>query len=254
MNDEKPSLDIFGIKPIGDAVLVVTKASVEGAGAILSRICLPAAQEFGFLLQDKVHAWRQANAVAILNETQRKLEANAVPSDAHAHPRIVAAALEHGSWSDDRSIQEMWAGLLASSCVPNGLDDSNLVFTGILAQLTALQAAVVKYSCETTPVAKSVAGLIIPQGVGAPRVSSATLKSICACDDLYRIDFELDRLRDLGLISQGFTPHGDVADITATSFALNMYVRCQGYSGSPIHFFKIDNDAGKQSDIVPSVV
>lgn len=47
-------LDVLGIKPVAEAVNTVTKGTVEGASAFLSRICLPAAEEFGFLLQDKV--------------------------------------------------------------------------------------------------------------------------------------------------------------------------------------------------------
>jgi hypothetical protein len=65
-------------------------------------------------------------------------------------------------------------------------------------------------------------------------------KSICRCEDLIQIDIELDRLRGLNLINQGFSMSGVAADITATSLALNMYVRCQGYSGSPVKFFKLD--------------
>ena len=101
MGEEKrASLDILGIKPIGDAALVLTKAVVDGAGAVLSQICLPAAEEFGGLLKEKIHTWRGA-------------------------------------------------------------------------------------------------GLIMPRDEGAPPVSSSALRSICGCDDLNRIDIELDRLLEM---------------------------------------------------------
>jgi hypothetical protein len=50
--DNSKSLDILGIKPIADAVNTVTRDAVEGAAAFLSRICLPAAEEYGLLLPD----------------------------------------------------------------------------------------------------------------------------------------------------------------------------------------------------------
>ncbi len=54
MADEKSSVDLFRIKPLGEAAKIVTQAAVDGAGAFLGRICLPAAEEFGLLLRDKV--------------------------------------------------------------------------------------------------------------------------------------------------------------------------------------------------------
>lgn len=59
------SLDVLGIKPVAEAINTVTQATTAGAGAFLSRICLPAAEEFGLLLRDKVSAWRAKNALAI---------------------------------------------------------------------------------------------------------------------------------------------------------------------------------------------
>jgi hypothetical protein len=70
MTDSSRSLDILGAKPIADAALVVTKGSVDGAGAFLSRICLPVAEEFGLLLKDKVGHWRANNAAKIANKAE----------------------------------------------------------------------------------------------------------------------------------------------------------------------------------------
>jgi hypothetical protein len=53
MNQENKSLDILGIKPIGNAIESLTDGFVSGASAFLSRICLPAAEEFGLLLRDR---------------------------------------------------------------------------------------------------------------------------------------------------------------------------------------------------------
>ncbi len=71
MTDDNKSLDILGIKPIADSVNTVTKGTVDGASAFLSRICLPAAEEFGLLLRDKVSAWRSNNAIAIAHKAKK---------------------------------------------------------------------------------------------------------------------------------------------------------------------------------------
>jgi hypothetical protein len=67
------------------------------------------------------------------------------------------------------------------------------------------------------------------------------LKSISGIDDTNRIDFELDRLHDLGLIGRGFSVGGTYADIAARALAANMYVKCLGYKGTAIEYFKVTN-------------
>ena len=94
-NEKLNSQDILGVKSFGDAINTATKGLVNGAGAFLSRICLPASEEFGLFLKDKVSKWSGENALQI----------------------------EKGSWVDDNKVQDMWAGLLASSCNEDGRDE-----------------------------------------------------------------------------------------------------------------------------------
>jgi len=116
-DDKSKGLDIFGIKPIAETIHTVTKASLEAAGAFLSRICLPAAEELGLMLRDKVSNWRAKNALAIVQKAEQKL-LNQKGTQCHAHPRLVIATIEHGSWTDDASVQEMWARTYrVASCI-----------------------------------------------------------------------------------------------------------------------------------------
>lgn len=183
------SLDVLGIKPVADAISHVSKATVDGAAAFLSRICLPAAEEFGLLLQDRVKSWRARNAAAVVAEAEKSLNYNQPNAKATAHPRLVAAVIEHGSWSYESQLHQMWGGLLASSCSPDGHDESNLIFTGMLSQMTAVQAKVMCYSCEKTQKVISPAGLIVPQGEVI--VDLPTLESITGIADIHRLDIEL---------------------------------------------------------------
>ena len=62
----------------------------------------------------------------------------------HAHPRILFKIIEEGSWSEDGVVQDMWAGLVQSSCSDSGDDDSNLIFINLLSNMTKLQAKILK--------------------------------------------------------------------------------------------------------------
>mgnify|MGYP001567113383 FL=1 len=236
---EEPSksLDVLGIRPVAEAFSHATKAAIDGASSFLGRICLPAAEEFGQLLQDKVRSWRAKNAVAIVCEAQARFHKHMVSADAHAHPRLVAAVLEHGAWSDDKTAQEMWAGLLASSCSKDGRDESNLIFINLLAQLTGVQVRVLNYGCEKVEKEVIAHGLIVPKQ--SLFLDVPTLQMIAGTADIPRLDRELDNLRGLELIHHGFLPQSATVDITPSALALNLYVRCQGFTGSPADYFKL---------------
>ena len=236
---QQSSLDILGIKPIADSINSVTTGSVEGAAALLSRICLPAAEEFGLLLRDRVRHWRALNIASLTKSAEDKIAQLGLPSDFHAHPRITARILEEGSWSDDSEVQAMWGGLLASSCTSDGQDDSNLMFIHILAQLSRIQARVINFACNSAKKETSKNGLLNCQPL---RVSLQELQEMTLEYDIHRLDRELDHLRALELIDGGFPYPSESTDaeITPTSLALHMYARCQGFVGSPVEYFHVD--------------
>lgn len=237
MSDEKSkSLDVLGIKPIGDSIQTIVKGTMDGAGAFLGRICLPAAEEFGLLLKDKVSKWRAENAVSIVAKAERKLNDREKYTNLHAHPRLITTAFENGSWAEDDFIQEMWAGLLSSSCDETGKDESNLLFMQILSQLNSTETAILNYICETAEKIVSEAGWIYSNEIDLELI---ILQKISGVGDVHRLDRELDHLRSLDLIEGGFSHKSTNANVNPTPLALHMYVRCQGYIGSPTDYFGI---------------
>jgi hypothetical protein len=70
---ERDSLDVLGLKSYGDAINTVAKGSVEGVGAFLGKICLPAAEEFGLLLRDKIAYYRTVNLAKVIEKTKKKM-------------------------------------------------------------------------------------------------------------------------------------------------------------------------------------
>lgn len=234
-------MDLLGVKPVGDAIKIATEETFKGAQAFLSRICLPAAEEFGLLLRDRVSHWRASQAAKIAKRAEEKL--GKFPRGAvHAHPRLVFEAIETGSWSDDDVIQDAWAGILASSCTDDGKDDSNVVFATLLSQLTGVQLRILNYSVEQSPKFASKGGLPYAAEI---LLSLTELVQISGCQDAHRLDRELDHLRSLELIGSGvffgggggFNPETLEASIRVSALALHLYVRGQGFVGSPIEFF-----------------
>jgi hypothetical protein len=244
------SLDVIGLKAYGEAVNSATKGLVDGAGAFLSRICLPGAEELGLLFKDRVSHWRAVQSARIVARTERIVGSLPNSTGLHAHPRIVGSVIANGSWVDSDNVQEMWAGLLASSCTEDGKDESNLIFLNLLSQLTTSQAKVLAYSSEKVPKRLIDGGLITAKG--NLRVTLDELAIITVLDDVNRIDRELDHLRALGLLSMHagmFTdrsvlgvPPGCVADVTPSDLGLQMYVRCQGSRLSPAEYFRVSNN------------
>jgi hypothetical protein len=87
---EEKGGDLRGIKPIAEATKIIVQATVDGARALLSRICLPAAEEFGLLLGDKVHTRHSRNALTMLQQAGRLLDENDVPPGSARTPRTGA--------------------------------------------------------------------------------------------------------------------------------------------------------------------
>jgi hypothetical protein len=130
----------------------------------------------------------------------------------------------------------MWAGLLASSCTEDGKDESNLIFINILSQLVGTQVVILDHCCKSCGKRVSKGGWLEPQ------LLSMTLKELIdltGISDVHRLDRELDHLRALELIQSGFDPSSTLANVTPSALALQMYARCQGFSGSPIEFLDL---------------
>ena len=96
-SNQSKSLDVLGIKPVGEAIKVATEATVRQAEQFLTLICQPAAKEFGLLLEDQVKAWRQENLVKIANKAEKRLAEAGSKPDLQADPRVIGQACEAGS-------------------------------------------------------------------------------------------------------------------------------------------------------------
>jgi hypothetical protein len=238
--NEKKGIDLFGIKPIAEAVNVTVAKSFEGIEGFLKIVCVPALEEVGFLLRDKVSHWRLNNVLKILKKAQDKLEFENGQLQIKAHPRVALSIIENGSLNDNDDIQNLWAGLFVSSCTKDGQDDENLIFVDLLKQLTIIEAKILNYACIQARKVHHKNGLFTATGL---IITSEELSEITGIYDIHRLDRELDHLKSLNLIgtslSGGFKYDKDqlIANIPPTALALNLYLKSQGYNGEPQNYW-----------------
>lgn len=239
MNEKDNSLDLLGIKPISSAIDKTTEGTLKGIGEFLTLVCKPALGEFGYLLQDKVRNWRLNNVVKMLTKAKGKLEYKEGSLEVKSHPRIAISIIDKSSYIDDDTVQEMWAGLFASSCNKDGQDDENLLFIDLLQKLTFSQAKLLNYSIENCKKIHYKRGLLLADKF---EIHCDEIKKITGINDIHRIDRELDYLRTIGLIDEtegGFDVNKElVANLTPTYLALSLYVKSQGSSDNPDIFWK----------------
>ncbi len=243
------------MKGFADSTKILTKGAVEGAGEFLSRICLPAAKEFGLLLKDHVKEWRNQNALRIIIEAENRAKRTHNNKEVHAPPRVVADIIDKGSWSDEEGIQVMWAGLLASACTETGDDDSNIIFSNILSQLTSAEAKFIKWMIEN-PVLEFTNEYFHKVYVPHKHSEQVLLKVMgLTSPDIMHGQFQ--HLKTLGLVDDIIVHADDFHEahhcyvlIFGTALALRFYARCSGSAESIWHFYKLAKFYGTNQPIV----
>ena len=241
MSDNRAD-DLIGLKGLSDSVRIATEGLRDGAGAFLSRLCLPGAEELGFALRDRISGWRARNALQMLNAAHEIYRASPHrQEDDRLSPRLVHVAIEEASWIEDAQVRSMWAGLLAASTARGTYSDENLLFMNLLKQLTVLQVQILEFAVERTPKTATSDGLVVPRPIAELPVSE--LLDRLDVRDLQRLDRELDHLRELGLVGDGNTGginviSGDV-ELTASPLAFHLYVRGHGSRLSPAAYWNL---------------
>ena len=237
--------DIFGLKPIGEAQLEVIRAAIKGVSTFLDIVFKPGLEELGYLMKDEVRYWRLNNILRMLNKAQGKLEFDGQNLNLTANARVGLNIMEGCSEVDNEELQDLWAGLFASSCTPDGKDDSNMNFVDLLRRMSSVEAKIIDFACKNSTKFLYPNKLIMSDGLTIP---FETLVEITGTNDIYRLDSELDHMRSIELLVDsdtfgggggGFTA-SDIdmeANITPSPLALNLYYRTHSTGKSPIEFW-----------------
>ncbi|GMM59974.1 Abi-alpha family protein [Novosphingobium pituita] len=237
MNENSGSKDLFGIKPISDSILVITKSVMDGAGQFLGRIALPAAEEFGLLLKDKVSEWRKNNCASMLNKAQKKVQQRPDADTLRLHPRLAHIAIDQGSWSDDDALHNAWAGLLASGCNKDASEGVTAIYMNYLSQLSPPQVKIINYVCENLIPFCGESGLVL----GLPNIMGVDeCIEIAGLSSKHDLDIHIDHMRNSGLLVQGSSVHirKPVVAIVPSGICINFFIRCQGFTEEAKLYYK----------------
>jgi hypothetical protein len=201
--------------------------------AFLRRICPPAGEEVKEMLHKSLSSVRVSNIVEIAFKTERLLAHEPNASMMVAHPDLTVRILEHGSWVDVEWIQELWAGLLATSCTFEGQDESNLVFINLLSRMAPLPTQILTAACAKATQAMSESGSVSPYLLA---FSAEEMAKITRSNNLTKIYRSITELSELGLLEKGPRLSSQVEPETAkakpTHLGLQMYARCNGQRGA----------------------
>ena len=236
--------DVLGLEPVSEAAKIAVEKSCNGLGVFLEAVFLPGLQELGFLIKDHVRQWRLNNALRVMDKARDKICFEDGELQIKANARVGLSIIENCSMVDDPELQDMWAGLFASSCTEDGKDDSNIIFVDLIKRMSVVEARILKYACENCRKKIYPNGLITGDELS---ISYDKLISITGINDLYRLDRELDHMSSLSLFqrdvfgsSGGFTASDKSlnADISPSALALNLYYKCNSVNMSEIEFWK----------------
>jgi len=214
-----------------DADYFVRELRLTAALGFLRQICPSAVEEIKVTLHQRLSNKRVASAVEIALQAQELLPRCEDRGDKLAHSDMVRRVLENGSWTEDNWIRQWWAGLLASSCSPDGLDTSNTLFIDLLAKLTPVHLRVLSFVCRKEP-GQSGAG--DPGAKTDLNCTADELIEAVGSHSLARIQQTMGQLSSLGLITESSNPsyvavtEKGKTRISPTALALKMHARCAG--------------------------
>lgn len=234
--------DVFGLAPYGQIGLEVTKATIDGVSTFLDVVFKPGLEELGYLFKDKVRQWRLNNILRVLDKAKGKMYFDGQELNLKANPRVGLAIMEECSSVDSDELQDLWAGLFVSSCTPDGRDDSNMNFVDLLRRMSSVEARILDYACRNCKKVVYPNKLILAQSFVIP---FDLLTRITGTDDIYRLDNELDHLRSIGLLVNGFANSGGFsagdnkmdANLTPSALALSLYYRTHSLGQFQIEFW-----------------
>ena len=214
----------------------------------LSNICEPASVEIGLILRDKIRSHRLTN-LSNVTEAFRGYKVE----NLSVNPKCLIPLIESASLEENTILQNMWAGLLASSC-NKVADDDNFVYINLLKQLTVGQVKLINYVCEETP-KECIKGLYIGKNT---ILETSKLFEIMETTNLEKVDRELDNLRYLGIINGGYIygKNPENANITMSPLGLTLHARCNGHRGSIGNYYNIapEDTTKKPEDVILEVI
>ncbi len=217
---------------------VLREFRMADALAFLRRISPNAAADARRMLCGGLSNLRALSAVETILRAKELVVQKHDIEQVRAHPRIVVRILEDGSWTNDASTQQLWAGLLAASCTHDENDESTMYYVDLFSKLAATHVRTLAAACKGATTFLSGDGSVSALPFICTREE---IVKITGWHDLVRIERDLAHMADLGLqerkIKSASLSPLDEADITPTPLALRLFARCNGHQGAVQEFY-----------------
>lgn len=124
--------------------------TINKAADLVHRLTGPVCDDIGAMISDSMKPYRAKNLVNTLRKTERILREAGLPANA-VPTRLLFPIVEASSIEDDETLQEMWAGLLATASQET--DSVSPSFAETLKQMTPNEARCIDeiYGNRTDP-------------------------------------------------------------------------------------------------------
>jgi Abortive infection alpha/Protein of unknown function (DUF2806) len=119
--------------------------TINKAADLIHRLTGPVCDDIGAMISDSMKPYRAKNLVNTLRKTERILREAGLPANA-VPTRLLFPIVDASSIEDDETLQEMWAGLLATTSQQT--DSVSPAFIETLKQLTPDDARHLEIICQ----------------------------------------------------------------------------------------------------------
>jgi hypothetical protein len=208
---------------------VLREFKMARALAFLGRISPPAHAEAKRLFHEELSNLRARHAVNVILKAEERMAQEGNSEKLLAHPELVLGIVNGASWADTEWMQNLWSGLLMTSCTHDGLDESNRVFINLLSQLATIQTRILTAVCAKAVTTVSSNGKVVHEKMFS---SSEEMIKMAGSHDLLKVHRSVAQLAEFGLLEKSvrasFVSETEGATTTPTSLGLKMYARCLG--------------------------
>ncbi|HEX7730995.1 MAG TPA: PilZ domain-containing protein [Terracidiphilus sp.] len=167
--------------------------------AFLRRLAPEATADFRTLLREGLSNYRVSAAVEIALKAEALVSAKPDADKMRVSPQVALRILDGGSWAEEEWVRQMWAGLLASSCSADFVDESNISLVNNLALLTPVHFRILTSTCNSIKATGYGTGWN-SASLGGPTVDH--IQRSTGFRDRLRVERDIDHLVDLGLLER----------------------------------------------------
>jgi hypothetical protein len=209
---------------------IVYEMRVAQALGVIRSVCPQAVDRFRAMLRKDFSSVRVRDAVCVAQMAAKMMGQTAWLNGLSAPSALVLRIMEMGSWASDEWTQRLWAGLLVSSCTPEGNDHSNAELVETLCQLATVHLRILELS------SRRYVEAVAAGAAEAPQIPMHDVTKLLDLTNLTKTLRSVGELADRGLMTPVKRAPNDVQDENAwtsiTPLGLHMVARCQGRRNS----------------------